>query len=520
MRVAAIYARVSTPGQREDGTSLETQVAACLESAQQQGDSVPPEYILQEQASGADINRPLLAKLRKLVRDSKINVIIICHPDRLSRDATDLMVLWEEITEQGVEIRLLQGPDGTSPEDKLLRFIFGYKSEAERRDILERTMRGKKKTAEFGRLPVGSGLGLFGYRYEWSSDGSSSKPKLVGRTILPDEASVVRQIFDLCISGICDYEIARTLNQKGIPTKGGGKWHPLTVRRMLINTAYKGVTYYGKERVEKLKNSTKRLRTATDPSEWVVVEGFTPPIISEATFDLAQQKRKEPKSRPGKAIEPYLLSGHLLCGYCNTPMIGTTMNRKYRYYRCRATYQTATGPKQCSAPYIPYAKLEAAVWDTTTKVLEQPDVVLAEMRRLKDDKRNPIEDEEVRLKREIMKCKERESRLVRLYQFGEIDDALIKEQSAPLKLRREGYEAELEKLTSQRLAMAEMEHMESRAEEYCRRMGQSLASFGFEEKRTALKALKIKAVVTATDVQVKGVLGIEPDLATTARTSA
>ncbi len=51
-------------------------------------------------------------------------------------------------------------------------------------------------------------------------------------------------------------------------------------------------------------------------------------------------------------------------------------------------------------------------------------------------------------------------------------------------------------------------------------MRQNLDSFGFEEKRTALKALKIKAVVTATDVQVKGVLGIEADLATTARTSA
>ncbi len=201
-------------------------------------------------------------------------------------------------------------------------------------------------------------------------------------------------------------------------------------------------------------------------------------------------------------------------------MVGTTMNRKYRYYRCRATYHTATGPKQCSAPYIPYAKLEAAVWDTTTKVLEQPDVILAEMRRLRDTEKSPIEDDVARLKQEIKRCKEQEARLVRLYQFGEIDDALIKEQSAPLKLRREGYEAELEKLTSQRLAMAEVEHMEGRAEEFCKRMRQNLDSFGFEEKRTALKALKIKAVVTATEVQVKGVLGIEADLATTARTSA
>ncbi len=158
------------------------------------------------------------------------------------------------------------------------------------------------------------------------------------------------------------------------------------------------------------------------------------------------------------------------------------------------------------------------MWDTTTRVLEQPEVVLAEMRRLKDSQKSPIEDDVARLNREIKKCRDQQSRLVNLYQFEEIDDDLIKQQSAPLQLRREGYEAELEKLTSQQLAMAELEQMEGRAEEYCRRMRQNLDSFGFEEKRAALKALKIKAVVTTTDVQVKGVLGIEPDLATTART--
>jgi hypothetical protein len=93
--------------------------------------------------------------------------------------------------------------------------------------------------------------------------------------------------------------------------------------------------------------------------------------------------------------------------------------------------------------------------------------------------------------------KEQESRLVNLYQFGEIDDDLIKRQSAPLKLRREGYEAELDQLTSKQLAMAQLEHMEGRAKEYCRRMRQNLDSFGFEEKRTALKALKIKAIFPA-----------------------
>ena len=54
----AIYARVSTPGQQEEGTSLETQVAGCKRLAEQRGFQIPSELIFQEQASGADRVRP------------------------------------------------------------------------------------------------------------------------------------------------------------------------------------------------------------------------------------------------------------------------------------------------------------------------------------------------------------------------------------------------------------------------------------------------------------------------------
>ena len=110
--VAAIYARVSTPGQREEGTSLDTQVEACLKIADDKELHVPPQLIFQEQASGADSNRPLLSQVRSLARERRIDTLIIYHPDRLSCDATDLMVISEEITEAGVEIVFIHGPSG------------------------------------------------------------------------------------------------------------------------------------------------------------------------------------------------------------------------------------------------------------------------------------------------------------------------------------------------------------------------------------------------------------------------
>ena len=95
---AIIYTRVSTPGQREEGTSLETQMYACRTYAEDLGYTVAAEHIFQEQASGGDVNRPLLAQVRQLVREHLVDALIVYTPDRLSRHATDLMVLSEEIT--------------------------------------------------------------------------------------------------------------------------------------------------------------------------------------------------------------------------------------------------------------------------------------------------------------------------------------------------------------------------------------------------------------------------------------
>lgn len=336
--IGAIYARVSTPGQREEGTSLETQIEACLKFAEDRSIDVPSHLAFREQGSGADSNRPVLSQIRLLAKERSIDALILFNTDRLSRDTIDLMVISDEISQAGVELLFVHGPSGNSPEDKLLRFIFGYKSEAERRDTIERTMRGKRKTASNGKLPIGTGAGLYGYKFKWVADDHTQKPRQIGREIVEDEATVVREIFDMAISGLGAHRIAVVLNERGIPSKTGVQWHPWTIKNMLKNSAFMGVTYYGKERVHKPKNAKKRVRTPVDKEDWILVPGFTPPIVSEELFSLAQRRLSEPKSWPGKAIKPYLLTGHIVCGHCNTPLIGTMLNRRYRYplSRCMA----------------------------------------------------------------------------------------------------------------------------------------------------------------------------------------
>ena len=83
---AAIYCRVSTSGQAENGTSLESQRQACLNLASERGYEVPPEYVFMEDWSGADLDRPKLERARELVRGTLAQALICYSVDRLARD--------------------------------------------------------------------------------------------------------------------------------------------------------------------------------------------------------------------------------------------------------------------------------------------------------------------------------------------------------------------------------------------------------------------------------------------------
>jgi hypothetical protein len=278
---------------------------------------------------------------------------------------------------------------------------------------------------------------------------------------------------------------------------------------MLGNSAYAGRTYYGKYRVTKRKNATKREIILNDQSDWTLVDGYTPAIISEETFALAEKRLKEPKSRPGKALVPYLLSGHVTCGYCNTSLTGTMMNRKYRYYRCRASWATAAKTQSCFAKYIRADRLEAAVWSAVREVLEDPTIALEEIHRFQQSEETALGDEMDRLRREIQKCRDQEQKLVSLYQFGEIDDEWIRSHSGPVKLMRESFETELERLESQMLTVMDLKSRESSLREYCARVADNIDEFDFDEKRLAMQSLQIKASATETRVFVKGILGVD-----------
>src|ERR1700688_2444354 len=191
MRMAVIYARVSSEQQREENT-IASQTASLIEFAHQHELEVPKEWVFEDEGySGATLERPGLERVRDLAAEGQIQVVLAYSPDRLSRKYAYQILLIEEFARHGVETLFVKSPQGNSPEDQLLVQFQGMIAEYERAQILERSRRGKRHRAQSGEVSVMSGAPS-GYRFISKTEHSAARYE-----INEEQARIVRHIFAL-----------------------------------------------------------------------------------------------------------------------------------------------------------------------------------------------------------------------------------------------------------------------------------------------------------------------------------
>lgn len=121
--LAAIYGRTSK--EVDDAYSVSSQIDAGIEYAKPNDLRVPEAYLFREDFTGRVIDRPELQRIRQLVRERKIQALIVYATDRLTRRVSVGEILLDELFEYGVQLHIIQW--GTyvknTPEDKL-RFNF------------------------------------------------------------------------------------------------------------------------------------------------------------------------------------------------------------------------------------------------------------------------------------------------------------------------------------------------------------------------------------------------------------
>jgi site-specific DNA recombinase len=503
---AAIYCRVSTEGQEQDGTSLKTQMEACLQYCQTHKYDVVAQ--LSEAWSGLSMERPKLAELRELVRSESVDGVVVYSLDRFSRDPVHGVILMQELEKHGVVLEAASETVDNSEVGKLVFYIKGYaaKLDAERRR--DATGRGKRAMLKNGKLPQGTGIGVYGYA--WVKEYKKRLP-------IEAEARVVQRMFDMVGRGESCFGIARKLNEESIPTKAGKMWEARTVSRIVQNPAYCGLTYFGRTK----SVSGKQVAVAED--QWVLLPDTTQPIISRETFDRAQAAlAKSRELHPGKAQHEYLLSGVAYCGQCGRPLVGSCLSRRYRYYRCRGAFDTASKKRVCDARYIHADWLEEVVWDKVKGVLSHPELLLAEVRAQVEAGQEQVStgelDREIAsFKRKLKNYKAQERRLVSAFKLGFTPDVILDEMNQT-KREKEADTVRLAALEQTKEDLARAADMEQQLKELCSRIVADLDNCTAQDKKDAYAFLDLKVTATPEGVDIKGY--VQSKLITTGQTSA
>ena len=160
--------------------------------------------------------RPALERLRDVVSQVHIGVLLCHAPDRLARRYAYQVLLLEEFARAGTEVRCLKATPPDTPEAALLVQVQGIIAEYEKAQILERTLRGKLHRAKTGSVNVLSGA-PFGYRYVRKGPDTPARYEIVEH-----EARIVRELFRRYTEEPLSLRaLGKWLTEQGIPTAAG-----------------------------------------------------------------------------------------------------------------------------------------------------------------------------------------------------------------------------------------------------------------------------------------------------------
>ncbi len=146
---AVVYSRVSTDAQERDGTSLDTQERASQEYVADNG-WIPIESI-RDTASGSTLDRPGIERLRLLLRQGAVDVVVAYAVDRLSRDQNHIGVILSEAEQASAQLQFVTEDFEDTASGRFILAARAYVGAVEREKIAERTMRGKTERAKSGK---------------------------------------------------------------------------------------------------------------------------------------------------------------------------------------------------------------------------------------------------------------------------------------------------------------------------------------------------------------------------------
>lgn len=373
--IVAIYCRVSTTEQAEEGYSIGEQERLLIEYCEKQGYKVYKTFC-DAGISGKDIkHRPAMTQLLEEACEKKFNMVLSWKINRISRKLGDAIKIIDILEKNGITYRSYSEPFETAtPAGKMQFQMMALIGKFERNTIAENVKMGMCAKARSGEWCGGaSPLGYDWQVMEGYENAVRKKSKLV---INEREAEVVRIMFNEYASGKGYKAIVNKLNKQGYKSKKNNCFSVAQLRSILTNPVY-----IGKVRYNVRRDWNEKRRGNINPTP-IICDGIHEKIIDESLFYKVQYMIEQKQGKPNRVFDgEYPLTGILKCPKCGAGMVisGTTnylkdgTKKRIFYYACGAWKNKGTAV--CGSNGIRVEKANSVVYRELDKLFNNENII-------------------------------------------------------------------------------------------------------------------------------------------------
>lgn len=420
IRRVVAYARFSSNNQRDE--SIDAQLRAIQDYCERNDIKLVGIYTDEAQSAKTDNRDDFRTMIDDILKGKvDINAVLVHKFNRFARNKYDSALYKKRLRDIGIKVISVTQPIDDSPEGRILESLIEamdeYYSEnlalEVKKGMLENALKGKHTGG--GKL-LGLSVDDEGYYY-------------------PDEnAPIIYRIFKEYADGVPKTQIVERLNREGYRNQYGRPFRVRTITDLLQNEKYIGNFIY---------NHTQ--------TEIIRLEGIIKnPIVDEDLWDRVQKLRKE-AGKPKHRKRKYLMTGKMRCGICGFTYCGSGGKKKNKngdvaaYYKCQGKVKNKNG---CTNPSLNKEYYEKLIVDTITETVLTDNAIekiaVDVINQLEKERKAP-QTSTPKLKKQLDKVKDKQSRLMELYLNGDMERKVLDEKNADLKEERKHLEEQIEK---------------------------------------------------------------------------
>ena len=319
------------------------------------GDAAVDKIVVYEDEgfSGGNLNRPAFKRMMDAAKKRQFKAIIVYRLDRISRNVSDFSGLIEELARLDISfISIKEQFDTSTPMGRAMMYIASVFSQLERETIAERIRDNMHELAKTGRWLGGTTPTGFESEAIKSITVDGKAKKACKLKLVPEEADIVKTIFDLYVETDSLTLTEAALIKQGFKTKNGKYFTRFSVKAILQNPVYmvadqeaydffiKNDTdlfsehdafdgVHGMMAYNRTDQEKGRASISSPPSEWIVSVGKHPGLIPGKVWVQVQEslERNKSKSFRKPRSNEALLTGLLFCS-CGERMYPKMSKRK------------------------------------------------------------------------------------------------------------------------------------------------------------------------------------------------